>query len=435
MYAVVCVLLSALLSFLSVFGVNPRPAEAGESTAVISVTSKKTELKNEFTLGFDRQKVNTAEISFKSEGKATVSIYCGEERIYCRTGIEQYRFCAFKTIQTDSLRFVVEGNSVKSVSLSFKTAHDDDFRITAYVVASNIQGEQNYHAEHFDVITDVILFGCVRFDEQGEISTDTETLEKALFSLRNVIGDRRTNIYFNILGPSADNSYTDWNRQMNEMASRYSKAFRKKKLLTGINELVEKYDFDGVFFDYEYPLKAIYWNDFRVFLNKLDKALAEDKKIGVAACSWNLSVAGNITDCADMVELMQYDIFNSNGEHSSFDTCVEGFEEAEKMLLKRSKLDMGIPFYGRPSDSGGYWPDYASNAAKLENGSDGAMTDSDGYCFFNSPQTVYDKTAYCLSRGIGGMMIWHYSCDVPDTDSEYSLIGAMSRCLEDRNIG
>ena len=91
---------------------------------------------------------------------------------------------------------------------------------------------------------------------------------------------------------------------------------------------------------------------------------------------------------------------------------------------------MGVPFYGRPADGGGYWPGYAEVADKLT-GTDGAQADGK-LCYFNCCQTIYDKTAYCLSRGLGGMMVWHYSCDVKDAESVYSLFGTMERCLADR---
>lgn len=434
MYKVLCWLLSIILSVTATFGLNLRPDEVGKSVEVVSASSENISLENEFTLNFSRQKVNTAEIYFETEEVRSVSIFNGEKRIYYRTGSEDYRFCAFDTVETDSLRFVIDGKAA-SVKVSCKTASDRDFRIVTYIVASNIKDENSFNPEHFDVITDAIIFGCVTFGENGKVSVNTPLLENTLTSLRKAIGDRKVNIYFNILGPGADSGISVWEEQMESMSKKHSKAFLKPELIRGIKDLVNKYDFDGVFFDYEYPLENKYWTDFKLFLQRLDISLGTHKKIGVTTVDWNLPAAENITAYADMVELMQYDRFNYNGEHAPFSTCVSGYNGAESLYLKRDKLDMGVPFYGRPKNGGGLWPGYASNAAKLENGSDGAMTSDCGYCFFNSPQTIYDKTAYSLSKGLGGMMVWHYSCDVKDMNSEYSLFGAMKRCLDDRNIG
>lgn len=433
MHKIVCYILSAIISFTAIFGINLRPDEVGKVTNVMTASSESASLEGEFTLNFERQKVNTAEIYFENEAVRSISIYNGDERIYFRTGSEDFRFCAFDTVETDSLRFVIDGKAT-SVKLSCKIASDDDFRIVTYIVASNIKNESSFNPEHFDVITDAIIFGCVTFDTEGQVSVNTSLLENTLTSLRKAIGDREVNIYFNILGPGSDAGIYVWEEQMESMSKKHSKAFLKPELIRDIKDLVNKYDFDGVFFDYEYPLENKYWTDFKLFLQRLDISLGTHKKIGVATVDWNLPAVGNLTAYVDMVELMQYDRFNFNGEHAPFSTCVSGYNSAESLYLKRDKLDMGVPFYGRPKNGGALWPGYASNAAKLENGSDGAMTSDCGYCFFNSPQTIYDKTAYSLSKGLGGMMVWHYSCDVKDMNSEYSLFGAMARCLADRNI-
>lgn len=432
MNRVISFILSAIIAFFSFFGLELRPVEIGNNTDVVCITNGKKEISGEFTLTFEKQKVNTAEIDFGSAGEASVKIYNGDECIYSRTGREAYRFCAFRTVETDSLRFIID-KKAKSLSLSYKTSCDEDFRITAYVVASNIKSKNNLCPEHFDIITDVILFGTTTFDENGNLSVNAEQLETALSLLRETIGDRKVNIYINILGPGADGGISDWNDQMNNLSAKHSKAFKNKALTSEIKALVDKYGFDGVFFDYEYPLEERYWNDFKRFLRKLDKKLDGDEKIGIAVSSWNLPVAGRITDCVDMVELMQYGMFDNNGEHSSFTRCVEGFTQSENAFLDRDELDMGVPFFARPQTRAARWPEY-STYAPLIGDNDGCDT-SDGYSFFNCRQTIYDKTAYCLSRGIGGMMVWHYSCECLDWESGLSLFKVMQDCIDDRNIG
>lgn len=37
---------------------------------------------------------------------------------------------------------------------------------------------------------------------------------------------------------------------------------------------------------------------------------------------------------------------------------------------------------------------------------------------------IEEKTQYAIDDGVGGMMVWHYSCDLP-ADNDKSLFKAM----------
>ena len=49
--------------------------------------------------------------------------------------------------------------------------------------------------------------------------------------------------------------------------------------------------------------------------------------------------------------------------------------------------------------------------------------------YVNSYQMVSDKTAFAIDAGLGGIMVWHYSCDLP-YDNQYSLFRAISETKE-----
>ena len=44
---------------------------------------------------------------------------------------------------------------------------------------------------------------------------------------------------------------------------------------------------------------------------------------------------------------------------------------------------------------------------------------------------IYDKTAYAMDAGMGGIMMWHYNCDLPYTD-DLSLLRAVNTAVEAR---
>ena len=99
----------------------------------------------------------------------------------------------------------------------------ENFRVTSYVIADRIQNEASICTEDFDIITDVILFGCATFDSKGKITVQEEILVKALSNLRTVIGERDIKITLNLLGPGYTGSSTDWYEQMEGLGKEHNK--------------------------------------------------------------------------------------------------------------------------------------------------------------------------------------------------------------------
>ena len=136
----------------------------------------------------------------------------------------------------------------------------------------------------FDTITDVILFSCVNFNSDGELQfNDSENysgkkmMKTALKNLKSVIGDRNVNIYVNILGPDADEGISDWKSQMENKAQKHNKAFENDTLATQINDLLNDYNFNGAFFDYEYPIRQSIGKLSAIFLSTSIQNLAAKK--------------------------------------------------------------------------------------------------------------------------------------------------------------
>ena len=91
-----------------------------------------------------------------------------------------------------------------------------------------------------------------------------------------------------------------------------------------------------------------------------------------------------------------------SGDHSSFETAKNGIEAFIKKAIDKSKLDLGVPFYGRPIDKGAYrynYKDYSKALGRYEN--KGYSTEQGVDAYFDSYQRIYDKTALALEYGIG----------------------------------
>ena len=48
------------------------------------------------------------------------------------------------------------------------------------------------------------------------------------------------------------------------------------------------------------------------------------KKIGLAMSDWDIGISKEAMQCVDMVEMMEYDLFDDYGDHSSFDCAQKG---------------------------------------------------------------------------------------------------------------
>ena len=145
---------------------------------------------------------------------------------------------------------------------------------------------------------------------------------------------------------------------MEQQSIEHNKAFASGVLEENIKKVIEHYDFDGVHFDYEYPIKLKHWNCFSDFLISLDKAMP-DKLIGIAVCEWNPNIKTKAIEAVDYFELMMYDIYDeADGKHSSFEKATELSHEATMKGIPPEKMHFGLPFYARPTDHDAYWYDY-----------------------------------------------------------------------------
>ena len=252
--------------------------------------------------------------------------------------------------------------------------------------------------------------------------------------------------------PSAKIVYTilgnlDINGDGLDTQDRHSGAMGKNAntLVKECLDVMEEYGFDGISFDYEYPYTHNANTTYGKFLEKLKKAMPDGKSLSAAFSMWNFTSAVGFPlsklDFLDSIELMTYDGFDDRGNHSAFyKMCAEALYQLDRRGVDMNKVHLGLPFYSRPIDKAGYWGVYADVSQQLgvwgnsivEDVNTGEGEIYQQKCYYNGRQMIYDKTCYAIDTGVGGVMIWHYSCDT--TDSELSLYGAISEAVNSRAI-
>ena len=304
----------------------------------------------------------------------------------------------------------------------------DDFKVTTYIRGEYVQSPDSIHAEDFDIVTDVILFECASFNAEGEVICNEPVLSTALGNIRNAIGDRDVNITLNLIGPWGITDSDVWEEQMEAQSIEHNKAFTSGVLEDNIIEVLEKYDFDGVHFDYEYPLSNNAWKHYNKFLVSLDKKLG-DYTLGVAGNAWNIKFSTAAIAAIDSFEVMLYDMIDDEGRHATYEDTISAAASIGIYGMPLDKVNIGLAFYSRPTDMSAYW--YGYNGCYETMTDDGwyHCNDTDKDFWFNTPDVIAAKTDYAINHGYGGVMIWHYNCDLPSTH-EGSLLRAVSETVE-----
>ena len=299
-------------------------------------------------------------------------------------------------------------------------------RVVSYIIASNAAMMAEIDESHFDDITDIILIGDLgSFDTKGQVNLSAD-FDQIIAIAREKIGDRPIRLHLNLFGPWATAGGT-FEENMFALGEEHRKAFESGVLEGNIRSVLDQYDLDGVFFDYEFPAAQEHKDAFSKFLVSLKKTLGEDYILGAAESSWCAGLSKDAIRALDMVEVMCYDVWDEGtGIHSSFEITRAIIKGMLKLGYKREQLDVGIPFYARPTTEEAIWYDYKEYYDKLdENGC--APDEARGLiASFNTPEVVYEKTEWTIKKGLGGVMIWHYACDLP-ADNDASLFNAVAR--------
>ncbi len=314
--------------------------------------------------------------------------------------------------------------------------YDPDFRVTAYVVGG-ITDLSTFDTDHLARVTDLIMIGdgMPTFDNQGGVLIDpnfglyVENIKKACEGLP-------IRIHVNLFGPGAEKpieEYADESAWRTDIARQHQKAFKSGKLEGNIKNLLETYGLDGVFFDWEYPILDSHRKWMGDFLISLDATLGDDYVIGNAVHPTYAWFSAKALAVIDMVELMCYDVFDDQGYHATMEHAKDFVQSLLDLGYDPKQIDLGIPFYGHATNGQMTWSLYGGLYDKLdENGI--FYSEHSGLSYsLNTPDMVYEKTAWCIEQGIGGVMSWHYSCDAP-SDSGYSLFEAIQRAKDDAGV-
>lgn len=354
--------------------------------------------------------------------------------IYQSEKIQAQRLCSFDPVTTSRIilsidKFRDSDTPVKIKSIKIyneEKRNADNFEVTAYqrldgdvpteILARGEEYVSNY-ARFYDVYSTIIVFGAVSWDENGNMSFGDggeENFARQIEALKEIISHRSNPEHEVklIVTALADGTWGDEHNGVNAYMGKYWESIADK-----IVAFAEKYEFDGVDIDWEYPQTAEDWKCFDNFIERLDEGLKKtnpDSILSSALSAGSLGLSKETLDRIDQIQFMAYDGKDKDGYQSSLQQAQEGLADFIKNGADITKINIGIAAYGRPINGSPYWASWRALEEanywdnKYYNVHDAGQVYEGTFC---SPALAGDKTAYALLTGCGGVMVFRVACD------------------------
>ena len=204
-----------------------------------------------------------------------------------------------------------------------------------------------------------------------------------------------------------------WDEQFEQLTA---SSEARTAFVQNLKAFVDEYQLDGVDMDWEYPDPGQSSQNYVALMTELRAALP-DKLISTAVISYGddtgLGIPTESFELVDYVNVMTYD----GSDHGTMEQFEKGLQYWSSRGVPKEKLNIGVPFYSRPSEV-----TYSKLVA-----ADPAAAQTDSFDYFgmlqnyNGIPTIQKKTEIAMQNA-GGIMFWELSHDV---QGELSLVNAI----------
>ena len=256
----------------------------------------------------------------------------------------------------------------------------------------------------YDLLTDIVYFS-IEPGTNGSIDSSLaqpETLKK----LTTLAKPRGVKIHVCVGGWGKSKGFS-------KMAA---DPVTRSDFVRNLTLFLKKHELDGADIDWEHPKSKAEIGNFQKLLIELKKAFRPHGfELTIAVAGWGTYLHPETVPFVDRIYVMAYD---QGTPHSPFAGATRDMKHWEKQGVPKSKLVLGIPFYGRNDKNKAMTYDEILRRFKPSQDSDLA-----GGYHFNGPATIRKKTAYAIKQGYGGVMIWELGQDAKGKNSLLHAIG------------
>jgi len=282
--------------------------------------------------------------------------------------------------------------------------------VDEFVVIGYLPEYRELNPEWGKCLTDIIYFSAEpRTDGTLDASRLSDATWQGLQSMKAKYGTR---IHLSIGG---------WERS-DGFASLTANQRSRTAFVQNLLDYAVEHRLDGVDFDWEFPANNTEFKNYIALLTEVRAAFVEyDLLVSVALSADNASSMDlSQFSVADRIHVMSYDRGNL---HSPYYRSIEDLNTFTLSGVSKSKLFLGVPFYGRKITSPFTAYSYQDLVAQYHPSADLEQVDD---IYFNGITTIQYKTCFVRENGFGGIMIWELG---QDTWDETSLLRAIYQAV------
>ena len=283
----------------------------------------------------------------------------------------------------------------------------------------------------FDQLTDIIFFSAYP-NEDGTLNADRLNQEdpNAMVDLVQAANDNNVKVWLCVGGSSTGSEY---------FHTVVTSPFKRAILIEQLMQFSLVNGFEGIDLDWE-PITAPF--GYATFIRDLKAEMVpHGLELSVDVYAGSNGLNADAFDSVDWLHVMAYDMYEES-PHSTYEDALAGLEFWENAGFPRSKMILGLPFFGREvvadaeTQSSPYYAykeivsDYLSlpvdpdiDAVDPDTGEVYPdSTDEVGVINFDGINTIKDKTRYVLENGYGGVMFWELTNYTVDDTSLLTAI-------------
>lgn len=214
-----------------------------------------------------------------------------------------------------------------------------------------------------------------------------------------------------------------------ESATIFPMAEDPTKRETYVNSIVDfciENKLAGVDLDWEAYPDNVPTDDYIALVQLLSEKLHNNNlkfTVAVAASHYNISV--NFKNLVDQLNIMSYGVLDTDGNQVDMELLKSWLSNYEKVGIPRSKLIVGVPFYGkRPYDASDNSPRALTYSTIAKNISPEYNDNKYGKYAFNGRALMQTKTKFLRENSYYGIMAWELSQDT-EYNSKFSLLNSI----------
>ncbi|MHC5117819.1 MAG: glycosyl hydrolase family 18 protein [Planctomycetota bacterium] len=288
-------------------------------------------------------------------------------------------------------------------------------RVAAFYPDYNVS-ELPVSEVRFDQLTDIILFSVFpKFDG----SLDTSWLYQD-----------DPNIVLNLVQAANDNNVKAWisvggsSTRSENFAVVVTNMYKRGVLIAELVQFCLANGFEGIDLDWE-PITAPV--SYATFINELKTEMVPyGMQLSVNVYALGNGLGSEAFDSIDWLHVMAYDMYEET-PHSTYAKAVESLLHWEAAGFPRSRMILGLPFFGRKIPADAEYYTYKEIVSDYLPDPLDPSVDVIDEINFNGIDTIKDKTRYVLGNGYGGVMFWELTNDTTD---ETSLLTAINEQVQ-----